>query len=91
MQSCVSHYASGCGFASHTTTTYVGWKKQEATILALGAVVEGWISGLLLHLSHVPLPLLEFIPWFQNPLFFTTRLLRNHVCGCMVLLTQLIS
>jgi hypothetical protein len=47
-----------------STTINVAWKEWEATILALGVVVEGCIIGLLLHLSRVPFPFLEFIPWF---------------------------
>jgi transportin-1 len=47
-----------------STTTNVTWIEWEVAILALGVVAEGCISGLLLHLSWVPLPLLESIPWF---------------------------
>jgi transportin-1 len=45
-----------------STTTDAAWKEQEAAVLALGVVAEGCISGLLPHLSWVPLPLLESIP-----------------------------
>jgi hypothetical protein len=65
-----------------STTTDATWKEQEVAVLALGGVVEGCIYGLLPHLSWVPLPLLESIPWFQNPLFSTTCLLNNHVSTC---------
>jgi hypothetical protein len=65
-----------------STTTNAAWKKQEATILALGVVAEGCISGLLPHLSWVPFPLLESIPWFQNPLFSIVHLLSNNVFTC---------
>jgi transportin-1 len=37
-----------------STTTDAAWKEREAAVLALGAVAEGCISGLLPHLSQVP-------------------------------------
>ncbi len=37
-----------------SATTDSAWKEQEAAVLALGAVAEGCISGLLPHLSQVP-------------------------------------
>jgi len=37
-----------------STTTDAAWKEWEAAVLALGAVAEGCISGLLPHLSQVP-------------------------------------
>jgi hypothetical protein len=47
-----------------STTTNIAWKEWEVVILALDVVAEGCISGFLPHLSWVPLPLLESIPWF---------------------------
>jgi hypothetical protein len=37
-----------------STTTDAAWKEREAAVLALGAVAEGCISGLLPHMSQVP-------------------------------------
>jgi hypothetical protein len=65
-----------------STTIDEAWKEWEAIILALGVVAEGCIIGLLLHLSRVPFPLLESIPWFQNLLFSAAHLLSNHVSTC---------
>jgi transportin-1 len=45
-----------------SATTDSAWKEQEAAVLALGAVAEGCISGLLPHLSQIVaffVPLLE--------------------------------
>jgi hypothetical protein len=45
-----------------STTTDAAWKEREAAVLALGAVAEGCISGLLPHLSQIVaflVPLLE--------------------------------
>jgi transportin-1 len=36
-----------------STTADAAWKEREAAVLALGAVAEGCISGLLPHLSRV--------------------------------------
>jgi transportin-1 len=45
-----------------SATTDSAWKEREAAVLALGAVAEGCISGLLPHLSQIVaffVPLLE--------------------------------